>query len=281
MADMIEYGSEMMNVPLHTPQLERIHDKSVLHQFLIQDRYANAYLLGKLDQAYDPFCKWYGQTDAQGNITNLMLLYQGLSIPVAFFDSAPDKDAHQFFLACQSYLPKRFEFHVINENMSAFREIYSIASCQKMHRMGLDRSHYKPNPELYANVKVERLGHRDTAAIMELYQHYPDHFFEPYQLESGLYFGVRSTTDNSLLSIGGIHNISPENVSIIGNLVTHPQARGKGLATAITARLLDELFERVSFVALNVQFNNNPAIRMYTNFGFGPNNVFYEGRSDI
>lgn len=287
MADMIEYSTGLMNTPLDPPgtSLERVQDKGRLRQFLMKDRYANAYLLGKLDQAYDPFCKWYAQTDAQGAITDLLLLYQGLSIPVTFFASAIDSDPHQFFQSCQSVLPRRFEFHVIHDGMSIFRDAYRIESCQKMHRMGLERANYLAAtadlPDTHEHVMVERLGHRDTAAIMELYQHYPDHFFEPFQLESGLYFGVRHPEEGKLLSIAGVHSISHDyDVAVIGNLVTHPDARGKGLATACTSTLLKELFQEVSFVALNVQYHNAPAIRMYTNFGFAPNNIFYEGRSE-
>jgi len=139
----------------------------------------------------------------------------------------------------------------------------------------LERSNYKTRTTEH---EVERLGHRDTAAIMDLYQHYPDNFFEPYQLETGLYFGVRDE-ELGLSSIAGIHVFNEEHdVAVIGNFVTHPDRRGQGLATACTARLLDELFGRVSFVALNVQEDNAPAIKMYGNFGFEKNNIFFEGR---
>lgn len=113
----------------------------------------------------------------------------------------------------------------------------------------------------------------------KLYEHYPDNFFEPYQLETGLYFGVRDE-DIGLASIAGIHVVSESHdVAVIGNFVTHPERRGRGYASACTARLLSELFETVSLVALNVQEDNEPAQRMYRNFGFEENNVFYEGRT--
>lgn len=278
MANMIEYGSSPLVSGIPPQSLAPLFDKELLQRFLMKDRYANAYLLGMLDQAYDPFCKWFGRLDHAGEITDLVLKYQGLSIPIAFLVGAPSEDARPFFQAALAHLPKRFEFHVISEQMSVFRETYNVNACQKMHRMGLENIHYTSHD--FPDVAVERLGHRDTAAIMRLYEHYPDHFFEPYQLESGLYFGVRDP-ELGLISIAGVHNISfDHDVAVIGNLVTHPSARGKGLASACTGRLLDELFEKVSFVALNVQSHNEPAIRMYTNFGFGPNNIFYEGRCE-
>ena len=179
---------------------------------------------------------------------------------------------------CAEHLPERFHFHALEEQMTTVKGQFEPKSYQRMVRMGLERSHYKRLPGDSLAVGVERLGHRDTAAIMDLYQHYPDNFFEPYQLETGLYFGVRDE-ELGLASIAGIHVFSEEHdVAVIGNFVTHPDRRGEGLATACTARLLDNLFERVSFVALNVQEDNAAAIHMYTKFGFGKNNVFYEGR---
>jgi ribosomal protein S18 acetylase RimI-like enzyme len=146
--------------------------------------------------------------------------------------------------------------------------------------MGLPRDVWKETaPGARDDVEVRRLGHRDTASIMKLYEHYPDNFFEPYQLETGYYFGVRDE-DLGLASIAGIHVISEDHdVAVIGNFLTHPARRGRGLASACTERLLRELFDNVSLVALNVQEDNEPAVRMYGNFGFEQNNVFYEGRT--
>ena len=281
MAHPLQVDALPLSPPLPADSLiERIEDEQLIRQFLMRDRYAHAYLLGKLDPLYAPFCRWYCTRTPEGDVQDLLLWYQGLSIPVAFLAASPSRDPRPFFRACCAELPSRFHFHIIGEQLGAFREICPVASSQKMHRMGLERSLYKrqPTPQ---HVQIERLGHRDTAAIMSLYEHYPDHFFEPYQLETGLYFGVRDPAQGELVSIAGVHVISPEHdVAVIGNLVTHPSSRGQGLATACTGRLLDELFERVSFVALNVQANNTPAIRMYANFMFEPNNVFSEGRCE-
>ena len=259
--------------------IERVENVDSIRGFLMRDRLANAYLLGKLDPSYEPFCKWFARHDEHGDIDGLLLWYQGLSIPVGFLVARRDVEETEFFQACCRVLPSRFHFHVMGSQMSALRRACDVSTYKQMHRMGLERSSYKnTTPVEVERHEVIRLGHKDTAAIMALYDHYPDHFFEPYQLESGLYFGVRDE-DLGLVSIAGVHVVSPEyDVAVIGNLVTHPEARGRGLATACTQPLLDELFERVSFIALNVQVNNEPAIRMYTNFGFEPNNTFFEGR---
>lgn len=264
----------MLSMPIPVLSVETLSDQHELRQFLQQDRYANAYLLGYLDPMYKPFCRWYGTRDEDQRLAGVLLLYQGLSIPILLAAGHPDK-LTQFLDACRPTLPRRFHFHVLEDQMEPLERLFHVRSCQRMQRMGLERAQYQPHG---LDERVERLGHRDTAAIMALYAHYPDHFFEPYQLETGLYFGVRDPK-LGLVSIAGIHSVNPlDNVAVIGNLVTHPEARSQGLAKACTGALLNELFEQVSSVALNVQTDNPAAIRVYESFGFSPNNIFYEGR---
>ena len=260
-------------MPLPMP-VETLTEAPALREFLQQDRYANAYLLGYLDPLYSPFCRWYGGRDDEGQLVGVVLLYQGLSIPVIFV-AGQHAQLPQLLAACRPKLPRRFHFHVLEDQMEPLERLFQVRTWQRMQRMGLERKDLVAQP---LDHRVERLGHRDTAAIMALYAHYPDHFFEPYQMETGLYFGVRDAR-HGLSAIAGIHSVNTQdNVAVIGNLVTHPEARGQGLAKACTNTLLSALFERVSSVALNVQTDNPAAIRVYQSFGFTPNNIFYEGR---
>lgn len=254
--------------------VEKLTDREELRNFLMKDRLANAYLLGNLDPAYFQFCQWYGWRDASGALTNLLLVYSGLSLSTVF-TSGNGEELEAFLREAREMLPDRFHFHVLGEQMPAMEEVFKAQGAEKMIRMGLERENFTPRA---ADERVERLGHRDTAAIMKLYEHYPDHFFEPYQLETGLYFGIRDEREE-IVSIAGVHVVSEEyDVAVIGNLVTHSDYRGQGLATICTGRLMEELFERVSLLALNVGEENKPAIKLYENFGFTSNNVFYEGR---
>jgi len=253
--------------------VEELTDRDELRDFLTGDRLANAYLLGNLDPAYFQFCKWYGARDDSGQLRNLMLVYRGLSLPVVFM-SGNGEGLEHFLKASKAVVPERFHFHVLEEQMPALQSVYPTTGASAMVRMGLRREDFEPVDH---DERVERLGHRDTAAIMELYEHYPDNFFEAYQLETGLYFGIRD--DDRLVSMGGVHVLSEEHdVAVIGNLVTHSDYRGQGLATAVTGRLVEELFEQVSLLALNVGKHNEPAVQLYNNFGFQSNNVFFEGR---
>ncbi len=273
MANPVQIDHGPLSPPLIAP-VERINDREALRKFLRTDALANAYPLCNLDPLYFSFGRWYGVRDARGEVKSALLIYQGLSIPVVFW-AGNSGDVHTFLTQCRDVLPARFHFHVLDAHLPALQQTFLVSSATRMSRMGLAREHYAPAPH---DARVERLGHRDTAAIMSLYAHYPDHFFEPYQLESGLYFGVRDEK-LGLSAIAGVHFVNPEeDIAVIGNLVTHPDARNQGLAGLCTARLLNEVFERVSFVALNVQADNVPAVRVYERFGFQHNNVFYEGR---
>ena len=64
----------------------------------------------------------------------------------------------------------------------------------------------------------------------------------------------------------------------MGNVVTHPRHRRKGLGTLachhVTNALLEDGFERV---VLNVRQHNEPAIRIYQKLGYTVTDEFVEG----
>lgn len=254
--------------------VERIEDRGKIEAFLKTNKVANAYLLGGLDPAYLPFCNWYADTE-NDEIQFIALEYTGLSLPAVFFTSATHTNMIAFS-KLKEHLPSRFLFHAHESLYPMIQQVFQPKSAQMMLRMGLKKSNYIARK--LDTSKVEILGHRDTAAMMELYTFYPDHLFEAYQLESGLYFGVRDPK-LGFSSVAGIHVFSETyDVAAIGNFVTHPERRGQKLASRCTKRLLDSLFERTSLVALNVQEKNEPAVKIFRNFGFETNHVFFEGR---
>jgi cyclic pyranopterin phosphate synthase len=248
-------------------------DLRALTAYLERDRIASAYLLGDLDLPYAEHCRWFGLPDAAGGaIEAVLLLYTGLSMP-AVLTSGGAAEVEALIAGTRGLLPRRFYGHVLEPHRDALEHFYDAPALKPMSRMGLTRAAYRPtsSPE-----GVEPLTHRDTAAIMQLYQHYPDNFFEPAHLDTGLYFGVREGSE--LVSVAGIHVLSEtHDIAVIGNIVTHTEYRGRGLAGRCVRRLLDELFARVGHVALNVAVGNEPAIRCYRNFGFAEHYRFLEG----
>jgi ribosomal protein S18 acetylase RimI-like enzyme len=92
---------------------------------------------------------------------------------------------------------------------------------------------------------------------------------------SGQYVGV--WRDGALLSVAGIHVFSETySVAALGNVTTHPDYRGQGLATVATAALCKQLRERVSHISLNVHGDNTRAIRTYERLGFARVAVYGE-----
>lgn len=256
----------------------QVHDAAKLADFLQTHPIRHAYLLGYLDPAYADQCRWYGAVDGTGALGAVLLVYTGLARPALFTAGASEPMA-AIVRGCRAGLPESATGHILADHLDAFLEGYrSNGRLRDMSRMGLDREAYVDRQEdRGADVEVVKLSHRDTGAILELYAAWPDHFFEPFQLETGLYFGIR--VDGKLVSIAGTHNLSETyDVAGIGNLVTHPDYRGRSLARYCTARLLREAFGRIRLISLDVQKGNEPALRTYTHFGFSHEADFHEGR---
>ncbi|HAL61254.1 MAG TPA: hypothetical protein DCP08_02480, partial [Chloroflexi bacterium] len=91
--------------------------------------------------------------------------------------------------------------------------------------------------------------------------------FAPYQLDSGVYYGVE--VGGELVSAAGTHLVSPTyQIAAVGNIFTHPSHRGQGYATACTSAVVEELLSRSLEIVLNVAQSNEVALRLYKRLGF-------------
>ncbi len=252
--------------------ISEITDREELSQFLLKDPVGNAYLLGDLDPVYMPFCRWYGYRQA------LLLHYRGLSLPAVLTATNGDTglEALKTLIAeTLPRLPQRFLLHAREHHSQVLEGLGDLGGFKRVVRMGLKKDRYKKHP---AGGAVRRLTHADTIKIMQLYEHFPDNFFEPYQLESGFYFGIENDDKSELAAIAGVHVYNPElDIAAIGNLVVRPDYRRRGYATEVTETLLSALFEHVSLVTLNVSMDNIAAVSTFEKFGFERHHVYYEG----
>lgn len=231
-----------------------------------------AYMLGDLDPARAEHCQWWALPgDAPGMLDAVALLYNGLRVP-AVLTSGRTNDVHALIYAVQSKLPRTFYAQLRTHHVPAVQRTLRMSAPEERVRMGLTRATYKPSGDTEG---VQPIGHRDTGALMALYTHYPDNFFDPAQLDTGLYCGIWD--GDALVSVAGLHVLSEANdVAAIGNIVTHTDYRGQGMASRCVKALLDRLFTRVGNVALNVSADNGPAIRCYQKFGFEEAHRFVE-----
>ena len=248
-------------------------DKAALLRFLMRDRLAAAYPIGDLDPRFSDFCRWWGHSGTDGELDGILLLYTGLRSPVVL--TLGSGDAVERLLAqAAPELPTRFYAHVMGDHVGALEHGWAARRLRPMVRMGLSRSAFiAPSEDLRGVVPVT---HQDTSELALLYRFYPDNFFEPYQLESGYYYGVRE--GGHLVSVAGVHVYSrAHDIAAIGNVVTHPEHRSKGHSRRCTARLCQALFETVSLVALNVDRENVAARRIYQRLGFTDHLEYLEG----
>lgn len=252
--------------------ITEITKREQIAAFLQRSRVVNAYPLGYLDPRYADECIWYGHRE-EGELNSMALVYSGLTRP-GLFTTGRHEEIKDVLDAIGAQLPRQVTAHFPPDHRASIESTFAPKNgLRRMRRMGLSRDQFQdPNVN---GVTVDVLSHRDTGGILQLYAHWQDHFFEPYQLESGLYFGVRA--DDQLVSIAGVHNVSETfDVAAIGNLVTHPDYRGKGYAIATTSVLLRAVFERVGLVTLDVEENNVAAMRTYQRFGFEHYGDFFE-----
>lgn len=274
-----------------------------LRAFLGRDPFATAYMLGDLDPLYASFCTWWIASEAAGASRSVapgasetstsprdvavLLVYTGLSAPVVLTHGTAS--GIQAILAqAGDELPQRAHVHMSPDHLAVLDQHFTLDRLRPMVRMGLRAVEVSatgkpaglafPPAPVPGYGPVERLGHRHTGDIMALSQHYPDSFFEPHQLSSGHYYGIFAPPSPQagpdagpvLVAVAGVHIVSKsDRLAALGNIVTHPDHRGKGLSTVATMHLCRELAaEGIELLALNVERRNASALRVYEKLGF-------------
>tara|TARA_B100000029_G_scaffold416127_1_gene420255 strand:+ start:263 stop:1063 length:801 start_codon:yes stop_codon:yes gene_type:complete len=250
-------------------------DRMLLRQVLSDHALRASYMLGDLEPTHFRFTRWFiGAEHETAPVSAIAMLYTGLRLPVLLTHGNPHALNAALELAIDD-LPGQIHLQIERPHDLVMGRYYEVDTMRSMLRMGLRKEDYNP-VDVDAETVVQ-LGHQDTADLMELYgTTYPDAFFEPYQLEHGFYYGTRR--DGRLVSAAGTHVFSEEfKVAAVGNVVTHPEYRGKQLATTTVAALLNDLFKKVDAVALNVAEENTSARHAFEHLGFKERLRFLEG----
>jgi ribosomal protein S18 acetylase RimI-like enzyme len=237
---------------------------AVIRSLLKHDPIRAAYLLGDLDPAIFPRCHWFVAAHG-GQPVSAVLIFAGLSTPAVLSFGAPD--GVQEILATQAgALPSACWVKIPPPHEAAYRGAYEILRVEPTWIMGLQHDDFRPAS---GSVTVRRLGRDEPLGpVLRVYDDYPGHFFEPSQLETGLYVGAFE--GERLVSIAGTHARSPEDgTAVLGNIVTAHDVRGRGYAAACTSRLIEAHRDTgCPTIALHVAGTNTAAIRCYRNLGF-------------
>ncbi len=241
----------------------RLTDRDRIASFLERNAALHVYALGDLDEPYWSRTAWFGLEEA-GELRAVLLLYSAFELPTLMALSEPPfEPLHELLRTARAELPDRVYAHLspgCREALAAM-EFESRGPHWKMNLIHARLD----NP---GAIDVERLSRSDEAELRALYAvGYPGSWFAPSQLDTGHYYGRR--VDGQLISAAGPHVYSPgRRVAAIGNIVTHPDHRGRGHAVAVTDRLCAELLRTVDIIGLNVLADNAAAVACYSSLGF-------------
>ncbi|MEV0808810.1 GNAT family N-acetyltransferase [Micromonospora sp. NPDC050200] len=236
------------------------HDRATLAALLRRDPVLHAYQLGDLDDFFWPYTSWFRRGD------QVALLYHGVAPPVLLAFAAPgDRDQLAALLAeLAPMLPAHLHAHLSPGLDDVLGRWFAVDPAGAHLRMALT------DPARLAEVTPagEVLDDADLPALRALYAAaYPGNWFDPRMLATGQYVGIRR--EGGLVAVAGVHVWSPTyRVAALGNVTTHPRARGQGSAAAAVAALCARLREHVDHVTLNVKADNLTAVRLYRRLGF-------------
>lgn len=242
-----------------------LHAKEPIEDLLRRNVYLHLYALGDLDDFFWPYTTWYALRDGR-HLHQVALVYTGASLPVLLgLCDEPLDEMRALLRGILHLLPRRLYAHLSGDLATLFEDDYRVASHGAHYKMALvDRSRLG---RVDTSAAVH-LSARDLPRLEKLYREsYPANSFDGRMLETGYYYGLREGPD--LVSAAGVHVYSSNyRVAALGNITTHPRARGKGWATAASARLCQALLQTVDHIGLNVKADNRSALACYERLGF-------------
>ncbi len=251
-------------------KVEPLRDRERIETFLRRDAGAHVYPIADLDDVFWPDTRWFGGFE-DGELRALCLLLDGLWLPILYAvcpaDHAPTR---RLLEAIHDELPPRL-FYNLGPGLEA-----TLGPARRVEPHGIYWKMHLPDPsacEAEDTRDVAPLGPDDFEELRAFLDRdaYLAHetgglFFEQRMLEAGCYRAIRR--DGRIVAAGGVHVHSKRyGVAGIGNVVTHPDLRGRGLARKISAAVVVAL-RGIDTIGLNVKDDNRAALRCYQRLGF-------------
>lgn len=247
--------------------LVELRDRRTIAALLRRNPEAHVYELGDLDDVDWPYTRWLGW-EADGELQQVVLLYTQPAVPVLLAIAEPPAGAMEALLeTALPGLPELLYAHATERLLDLLGARYAIERAHPHLKLALRRRDLAAQLAL----PVEILGPADLDDLTALYgEAYPGTWFEPRQLATGRYVGIRH--GGRLECVAGVHVYSPTwGVAALGNVATLPESRGRGLARGACAALaLLLLDDGIETIALNVRSDNGSALHAYEQIGFVP-----------
>ena len=233
-------------------------DRALLRGFLERDRLYAAYALCDLDDREFGRTRW-GVAFAGSDPVAVVLEYAGLAPQPVF---VMGENAGIAAILRELIRPRAAYLAARTEHLAAISGIYRAEPGPLMVRMWVDRSTFRPCP-----AEVARLLPVEVGDLNRLYQLGFTAWLPPTAVAEGVYYGIR--VSGRLVSAAGTHVISAEaRLGVVGNVMTHPDFRGRGYATAVTGAVTADLLRFCDQVVLNVRSDTPPALRAYAKLGY-------------
>ena len=251
-----------------------LYNKVEIETFLRKNPSLFLYHIGDLDEFYFPLTQWYG-LKTNNDLNAVILLYKAFQ-PIVIQALSSQKELsylNKLLESCLNLFPDKFYAHLTPGVEEILESKYKLIAKGEHYKMIL---YDKQSFQKIDTSSVYKLSAGDIEELNALYNSaYPDNFFDPRMLETGMYYGIKK--NNQLISVAGIHVCSKIfKVASLGNITTHPDYRNNGYGTAATAKICKELLKNVDIVGLNVGTDNMSAIKSYENIGFRKTDVYRE-----
>lgn len=226
---------------------------------LLQPRRAYAaYALAQLEPGAFPFSQWW---IARGTTGQAVLLRSRGGLGAASWAMGDPLALHavlslhpcpyQSFLTCEL------------DHLPVVARHFRLKQQQTMLRLQVTTETFRP-----AGGEAYLLSGRDVRGINRLNQSegWPA-FYTPANIEEGVYFGAYEGEE--LIAVAGTHAVSPSHgIGVVGNVYTRPDHRNRGLGTATTSAVTEELLRACREVVLSVEPTNLAAVRAYQKLGY-------------
>lgn len=238
----------------------------------MEDIYLFAYHIGDLDDFYFSDCTWFGLEENE-QLKEVILLYTGLKVPTLLVFGSPEK-IPSLIEGIIEKLPDQFYCHYQEDFHKHFESDYLMTFLGGHLKMKFEGEFAKLS--IIDTNGTFPLNEDNEPNLLSLYQAaYPDGYFIPYMLKTGKYYGVEA--EKKIVSIAGVHVFSSlYNIAVLGNITTHPNFRGRGLAKKCIVRLLESFNGVIDHIGLNVKKDNLIALKLYEKLGFKVHSTYKE-----
>lgn len=246
--------------------VESTRDRELLREFLERERLMAAYAICDLEDAEFAKTRW-GLARHNGEPVAVVLEYRGLSPQPLFVMGDPDG----ITAILRDVITPRLVYLAADAgHLPAIGRLYRVEGGPPMLRMRVNHQTFRPAAGLALRMLPIEIGE-----LNKLYGLGFTSWLGPDAITNGVYYGIR--VNGRLVAAAGTHVISrTARLGVVGNVMTHPDHRGRGFAKATTSAVTHELLRYCEDVVLNVRSDNPPAIAAYQALGYSEYGRFEE-----